>query len=178
MTSKSDRIFYWRHKTDSDNDWHPRLPSAANGPLQRVDAEAAVADATGWVLLSGAASYVTQLPHLGVTQPFSPFTNQAVLRSLSATSTVAIGAILTAQAAGLQYRSYMPRWATEREKLQGDQESRSHILFGMQLGAVSLLVRNVFKIGPSFSRLSLLDIVIGGGVADICLREYYRAHGM
>ena len=84
--------------------------------------------------------------------------------------------VLLCQAAGIGYRSYIPRWNHDREKRRDEEEVRQHIDAGMAIGAVSWVLRiYVFNLGRAY--WAPLDVVMGGALSDLMDREYRKAHG-
>ena len=88
---------------------------------------------------------------------------------------MSVPAILCAQAAGLDYRYVIPRWAHERERARDEEQARAHVEVGMFVGGAVMVGRSLAGLGP---RWSLVDLVVGGAVADLALREYYKSHGI
>ena len=180
----SDWLFFWTQKTESDNEWHPRpganpvkyldnLPSWA----KRTDIEATVVDVAPFVAGAGGLAHLSQLNHLGWTAPASVFRNRTTMMAMHRAVLFLTPAILLCQTAGLQYRKFIPRWAHDRERRRDEEEARKQIDAGMGIGAVSWVLRlYVFKAGRAY--WALLDIVMGGALADLMHREYCKAHGL
>lgn len=83
--------------------------------------------------------------------------------------------VLAFQAAGLDYRTYIPRWAHSRELRRDEEEVRKHIDVGMGIGGIGWILRLAFKVGPRY--WAPIDIIMGGALADLLHREYLKAHG-
>lgn len=175
-------LFYWNLKTSSDNTWHP-FPGAGSTkylttlPLwtRRLDLPATTIDAFPFVVGAGSLAYISQYNSLGWTVPASIFRNPATMAALHRSAMLLPPVILACQAAGLEYRYLIPRWANEREKARDEDQARSHVETGMLIGGAVMVGRSLAGLGP---RWSLLDVVLGGGIADLALREYYKAHGI
>lgn len=88
---------------------------------------------------------------------------------------ITVPAILLAQATGLEYRYAIPRWSHERERARDEEQARNHVETGMFVGGAVMVGRSLAGMGP---RWSLLDLVLGGAIADLAQREYYKAHGI
>ena len=85
--------------------------------------------------------------------------------------------ILLLQAAGVEYRNFIPRWSHDREMRRDEEEVRKHVDTGMGIGAVSWVLRMyVFNAGRAY--WAPLDVVMGGALADLMHREYVKAHGL
>jgi hypothetical protein len=175
-------LFFWNLKTSTDNHWHPypgasptKYLTTAPAWSKRLDLPATAVDAAPFVFLSGALTHLRQLPHLGSTARFSPLTNPLTMQALHRSALVSVPAILLAQAVGLEYRYAIPRWSHERERARDEEQARSHVEVGMFVGGAVMVGRSLAGLGP---RWSLVDLVLGGAVADLRLREYYKSHGV
>jgi hypothetical protein len=62
-----------------------------------------------------------------------------------------------------------------RERARDEEQARFHVETGMFVGGAIMIARSLASMGP---RWSLMDLVLGGAVADLALREYYKAHGL
>nr|OQO28917.1 hypothetical protein B0A51_03937 [Rachicladosporium sp. CCFEE 5018] len=176
--------FFWNFKSPPDNLWHP-LPFTPQTPsrytptnqlphwLLRCDPAATVVDAFPIVTFLTFLRHASQLTNLGLGAPWSPFSNPATLRTAHRSSLIAVPVILGLQAVGADYRYAIPRWAGERERRRDEGQARRHVEVGMLVGGLIGVTRAIFKRGP---RWAIVDVVIGGGVADLALREYYKAH--
>jgi hypothetical protein len=173
-------LFFWNLKTLQDNAWHP-FPGASsttylsNLPAwtQKLDLAATAVDAAPFVTASGTIAYLSQLNNLGWTVPASPFANKLTISTLHRSALIATPVILGLQALDVQYRYLIPRWASERERRRDEEQARNHVEVGMLGGGALMIARTLAGMGP---RWSLLDVVLGGALADVLLREYYRAH--
>jgi hypothetical protein len=175
-------LFFWNLKTSTDNDWHPypgasptKYLTTAPAWSKRLDLPATAVDAAPFVFLSGALTHLRQLPHLGSTARFSPLANPLTMQALHRSALVSVPAILLAQAVGLEYRYVIPRWSHDRERARDEEQARSHVEVGMFVGGAVMVGRSLAGLGP---RWSLVDLVVGGAVADLLLREYYKSHGI
>jgi hypothetical protein len=175
-------LFFWNLKTPTDNHWHPYPGASPTKHLttaptwsKNLDLPATAVDAAPFVFLSGALTHLRQLPHLGSTARFSPLTNPLTMQALHRSALVSVPAILLAQAVGLEYRYAIPRWSHERERARDEEQARSHVEVGMFVGGAVMVGRSLAGLGP---RWSLVDLVLGGAVADLLLREYYKSHGV
>ncbi|KAF2717478.1 hypothetical protein K431DRAFT_306923 [Polychaeton citri CBS 116435] len=175
-------LFFWNLKTPSDNAWHPE---PGKSPVQhrdglplilrRIDTTAAIPDVAPFVAGAGSIAHLSQYNSLGWTTPASIFQNPRTLSALNRSATIISVVFLSCQAAGLDYRYLIPRWASDREKRRDELEVRRHVETGMIFGLGSSIVRTIMGWGPRFS---LLDIVMGGALADLAHREYCKAHGL
>lgn len=175
-------LFYWNLKTPTDNLWHP-LPGASptkhltTAPTwtSRLDLPATAVDAAPFVVAAGSLAYIRQYSSLGWTVPASPFANKRTMLAMHRAALFSVPAILLAQGLGLEYRYAIPRWSHERERGRDEEQARRHVEMGMFVGGAVMLGRSLAAMGP---RWSLMDLVLGGAVADLALREYYKAHGL
>lgn len=175
-------LFWWNLKTPTDNFWHPYPGASPTKHLttapawtSRLDLPATAVDAAPFVVTAGAIAYIRQYSSLGWTVPASPFANKRTMAALHRSALIAVPAILIAQAAGVEYRYAIPRWSHDRERARDEEQARSHVETGMYVGGAIMLARSLASMGP---RWSLMDLVLGGAVADLALREYYKAHGI
>lgn len=173
-------LFWWNLKTPNDNLWHP-YPGASPSKhvttapdwTSRLDLPATAVDAAPFMVGAGAITYLRQYSSLGWTVPANPFVNPRTMTAMHRSAMIAVPAILLAQAAGVEYRYAIPRWSHERERARDEEQARNHVETGMFVGGVVMVGRSLAKMGP---RWSLMDLVLGGAIADLALREYYKAH--
>lgn len=171
---------YWANKTPVDNAWHP-LPGAnpSNLPLplhiHNLDPEALAVDAAPMIAGAGSLTHFRQLPHLGWTAPANIFSNPATMRVMHATSTVCLVVFAGCQLAGVGYRSFIPRWASERERRRVEEDVRQQVGVGMAIGFVFTLPVGRWR--PLGARVSPLGCLMVGGLFDLAHREYIKAHG-
>lgn len=175
-------FFYWNLKTPVDNTWHPLPGHGSTRYLtflpawtSRLDLSATAVDAAPFVAGAGGLAHLSQLTSLGWTAPASIFRNATTMAALHRTAMFLPPVILGCQAVGLEYRYLIPRWAHERERARDEDQARTHVETGMLVGGAVMVGRSLAGLGP---RWSLLDVVLGGAVADLALREYYKAHGV
>jgi hypothetical protein len=177
-------LFFWNNKAPSDNDWRP-VPSGSsithinNLPpwIKRTDIEAAVVDTAPFIAGAGGLAHTSQLNNLGWTAPANVFRNYKTMMAMHRTVLFLTPMILLCQAAGLEYRNFIPRWSHDRERRRGEEDVRRQVEAGMGIGGVSWLLRlYVFKIGRVY--WAPIDVVMGGALADLMHREYYKAHGL
>lgn len=175
-------LMFWLYKTPADNEWHPipgQNPKKDTKPLPRwldnIDPAAAVVDAAPFVSGAGFITYARQYNQLGWTVPASVFRNPRTLAAMHLTAMYVTPIICLLQATEVQYRNIIPRWASERELRRDEETARSHVEVGMLAGVASTAIRTFYKLGP---RYSLMDIILGGALADLCHREYLRAHNL
>lgn len=178
--STLDWFMYWKHKQSTDNLWRPiprGLDSRLGLPIwvQRIDVEAAVVDAAPFIVGAGAFAYLRQINEFGLTTTASVFGNRKTVLATHRASVIATSMVFGLQAAAVDYRQYIPRWASDREARRDEEEARQHIDAGMAAGCGILLVRTILKKGPT---PSLMDIVLCGALGDVLLREYFRAHSL
>jgi hypothetical protein len=139
-----------------------------------MDIDAMVVDAAPFVAVIGAATHVSQLHSFGFTVSANLFKNVKTLTSLHRATLIATPLVLACQAAGLNYRAYIPRWAHKRELERDEEVVRQHISAGMAMGAALWFSRLVLKLGARY--WAPVDILAGGALADVMQREYIRAH--
>lgn len=177
--------FYWNFKAAPDNLWHP-IPGAnptktlTNLPLwtTRIDPEAAIVDTAPFVFGAGALAHLSQLNDLGWTAQANIFRNPRTLGAVHRTSLVLVPLVLALQAAGVQYRYAIPRWAHERERGRDEAQVRNHVEVGMGLGALAYVARLTVLANPLGRRFWVpMEVVLGGGLADLMHREFVKAHG-
>jgi hypothetical protein len=177
-------LFFWNNKTPADNDWHP-VPSGSsiahidNLPpwIKRTDIEAAVVDTAPFIAGAGGFAHMSQLNNLGWTAPANVFRNYRTMMAMHRTVLFLTPLILLCQAAGLEYRNVIPRWSHDRERRRDEEDVRRQVEAGMGIGGVSWLLRlYVLKIGRAY--WAPIDVVMGGALADLMHREYYKAHGL
>lgn len=139
-----------------------------------MDIEATVVDVAPFVAGAGGIAHISQINSFGFTASPSVFRNVRTLTAMHRTVVFLAPAILAFQAAGFDYRYFIPRWAHEREMGRGEVEVRQHVDAGMKLGSFIWVARMIFKLGARF--WAPIDIVMGGALADLMHREYIRAH--
>lgn len=174
-------IFFWVSKTSADNQWRPQpgqdpkkylsLPTV----LQRADLHAMVVDCAPFIAGAGGLAHASQAMDFGFTAPASIFRNVKTMTAMHRTTLILSPFILACQAAGLEYRTYIPRWAHSRELRRDEEEVRKHIDVGIGIGSLSWILRMCFKFGARF--WAPIDVVMGGALADLLHREYCKAHG-
>ena len=178
-------LFFWHHKAPQDNTWHP-VPGASATPAHltnrlpswtsKLDPEAAIVDASPLILASGAIAHFSQLNSLGWTVPASIFANQRTMLTSHRATLVLPPLLMLLQSLGVEYRYYIPRWAHERERGRDEAQVREHVNAGMGLGLIAYVARMaVFGAGRRF--WAPIEVVLGGGLADVMHREFTRAHG-
>lgn len=182
-------LMFWNHKKPEDNLWHP-IPGARKIPhhaprwlqnpwMRRLDFEALAVDVTPYVLGAGTITHVSQVNQFGFTAHASVFKNPRTLSAMHTTANYAGLLVTILQLGQYNYRQLIPRWASERERRRDEEQARSHVLTGMIIGAGIGSARAVYTFRTrGYLSLSLLEVVLGGGLADILLREYYRAHNL
>ena len=177
-------LFFWNHKTPTDNNWHPSPGKSAvkhldNLPqwIKRTDIEAAVVDIAPFITGAGGIAHMSQLNSLGWTAPANIFRNRTTMMAMHRTVLFLTPVILLCQAAGFEYRNFIPRWSHDRERRRDEEDVRKQVEAGMGIGGVSWLLRlYVFKLGRAY--WAPLDVVMGGALADLMHREYCKAHGL
>lgn len=176
-------LFFWNYKTPDSNKWRPEpgnnptkyvdnLPAA----LKRTDLEATVVDVAPFVAGVGGLAHISQIHEFGFTARASIFTNVKTMTAMHRTVVYLTPLVLACQAAGVEYRSLIPRWAHDRELRRDEEEVRKHVDVGMAIGSVSWVTRMFFKLGARC--WAPIDIVTGGALADLLQREYIKAHGL
>lgn len=174
-------IFFWLSKTPEDNQWRPQpgknptLYPSLPPILQRTDIHAMIVDGAPFITGAGGLAHISQINHFGFTAPASIFRNVKTMSAMHRTTIFLPPLILAFQAAGLDYRTYIPRWAHPRELRRDEEEVRKHIDVGMGIGSASWILRLTFKLGARF--WAPIDIVMAGALADLLHREYIKAHG-
>lgn len=185
MTSLLPYLFFWNYKFSPDNAWHP-LPGAnptrhlTNLPTwtSRLDPEAAVVDTAPFVFGAGALAHLSQLNDLGWTAQANIFKNPRTLSAVHRTTLLLVPFVLVLQVAGLDYRYAIPRWAHERERGRDEVEVRKHVEAGMGLGVLGWVARMTVLSNPLGRRFWVpVEVVLGGGLADLMHREFVKAHG-
>lgn len=176
-------LFFWNNKTSSDNEWHP-IPGANpvkyldNSPqwLKRVDVEAATVDVAPLVAGAGSVAHLSQIHNFGLTAQGSPFRNKITMLAMHRAVLFLMPLVLVCQAAGLEYRQFIPRWSHDRERRRDEEEVRQHVDAGLGIGAMSWAVRiYLFNLGRAY--WAPIDVLAGGALADLMHREYGKAHG-
>ncbi|EMD00569.1 hypothetical protein BAUCODRAFT_173711 [Baudoinia panamericana UAMH 10762] len=176
-------LYYWQNKDPLANAWHP-VPGASSVArldnlalwIKRQDIEAACVDIAPFIVGVGGVAYLRQLNQFGLEARASIFHNAKTLTAMHRTTLLVTPLILACQAAGLEYRRFIPRWAHDRERRRDEEEVRQHVDFGMYAGAACWLVR---LYGLRWGKLywSPIDPILGGALADLAHREYIKAHG-
>ena len=178
-----ENLFFWNHKSPTDNEWRPRpgyssvryldnLPAA----LKRTDFQATVVDVAPFITGVGGMAHISQIHSFGFTAHASVFRNVKTMTAMHRAVLFLTPFVLVCQAAGMEYRDLIPRWTHDRERRRDEEEVRQHIDVGMALGAASWFARMAFKIGARY--WSPIDVVMGGALADLMHREYNKAHGL
>ena len=120
---------------------------------------------------------MSQLNSLGWTAPANIFRNRTTMMAMHRTVLFLTPLVFLCQAAGVEYRSFIPRWSHDRERRRDEEDVRKQVDAGMGIGGVSWLLRlYVFKLGRVY--WAPLDVVMGGALADLMHREYCKAHGL
>ena len=177
-------MFFWRKKTSTDNDWHPRPgadPVQYNDRLpawiKRQDFEAMTVDCAPFVAGAGGLAHLGQLNKLGWTAPASIFRNRTTMMAMHRTVLCLTPLILLCQALGLEYRNFIPRWSHDRERRRDEEQVRHHVQFGMGAGVLMWAARMYFlRLGTAY--WTPIDAIMGGALADLAHREYVKAHGL
>jgi hypothetical protein len=175
-------IFFWVGKTPADNAWRPqpghnprkyfdRLPKA----FHRTDLAAMVVDCAPFIAGAGGLAHMSQAMHFGFTAHASIFRNVKTMTAIHRTTLALSPLIFLCQATGVEYRSFIPRWAHERELRRDEDEVRQHIDVGMAIGGGFYVARMLFRLGARY--WAPVDVVMGGALADLLHREYLKAHG-
>jgi hypothetical protein len=169
-----DSLLYWKHKQPLDNQWRP-VPGQASvklpGTFEQLDVKAMVVDAAPIVGSVAAATHISQVRSFGTTASANPFTNVKTVAALNRAATRVPLLLLLCQAADLNYRTYIPRWANERE-LERDEESvREHVGIAMENGAALYLTRMICKLGAKTFRAPV-DILVFGAFGDMVQRNF------
>lgn len=118
-----------------------------------------------------------QLNSLGWTAPASVFRNVKTMTAMHRAVLYLTPLVLLCQAAGWDYRRFIPRWNHERERRRDEAEVRQQIDAGMGFGAGVWVVRMYF-LSVAKAYWAPMDIVMGGALADLLHREYVKAHGL
>jgi hypothetical protein len=168
-------------KTPSANDWHPQIGQCPTQYtkklpliLQRTDVEATLVDAAPFIASVGALRHASQLFNFGFTVSANVFKNVRTLTALHTSTLFVLPAILSLQAAGVEYRNFIPRWTTAAELTRDEEEVRRHIDVGAYLGGMAWAVRMIMRVGVRY--WAPIDVVLGGAGADVLHREYVRTH--
>lgn len=171
---------YWANKTPTDNAWHP-LPGAnpwsptLPSLLHRLDPEALAVDAAPLIAGAGSFAHFRQLPSLGWTAQANIFKNPRTMGAMHLTSTVCLVAIAGCQLAGVEYRNFIPRWASDRERRREEEVVRQQVRVGMGVGLVASWPLGRWR--PLGARVSPLGCLMLGALLDLAHREYNKAHG-
>ncbi|KAI5370613.1 hypothetical protein Slin14017_G014920 [Septoria linicola] len=178
-------LFFWNLKVPDrgDNDWHPQI---GRNPIQyidnlssflkRTDIDATMVDAAPFVAGVGSLAHVSQIHAFGFTAPASVFRNVKTMTAMHRTVVFLVPFILTMQAAGIQYRTFIPRWCHERELRRDEAEVRKHVDVGAYIGGSIWIARLLFKVGLRY--WAPIDVVMGGALSDLLHREYVKAHNL
>lgn len=174
-------LSFWTTKTPSANAWHPQIGQCPtqytrNLPpiLQRTDAEATLVDAAPFIASVGAFRHASQLFNFGFTVSANVFKNIRTLTALHNSTLLFIPVILSLQAAGIEYRNFIPRWTTAAESTRDEEEVRRHVDVGAYLGGMAWAARMIMRLGVRY--WAPIDVVLGGAGADVLHREYVRTH--
>ncbi len=174
-------LFFWTTKTPSDNAWPPQIgqcPTKHNKYLplifQRTDIEATLVDAAPFIASVGTLRHASQLLSFGFTASANVFKNVRTLTALHNATIFFVPLVLSLQAAGIEYRNFIPRWSTAREYSRDEEEVRRHVNVGANLGGMSWFARMIMRVGVRYS--APIDVVLGGALADVLHREYNRTH--
>ncbi|KAF3034668.1 hypothetical protein E8E12_002973 [Didymella heteroderae] len=174
-------LLFWTTKTPSDNAWHPRIGQCPtqytkNLPhiLKRTDVEATLVDAAPFVASVGALRHASQLFNFGFTVSGNVFKNARTLAALHTSTLTFLPMVLFLQAAGIEYRSLIPRWSTAAESTRDEEEVRRHVDVGAYLGGMAWAARMIMRVGVRY--WAPIDVVLGGAGADVLHREYVRTH--
>ena len=124
----------------------------------------------------GGVAHISQAHQFGFTAHASVFRNIKTMTAMHRTVLFLTPLVFICQAWGWEYRSFIPRWAHDRERRRDEKDVREQVDVGMAFGAATWLARMVFKIGARY--WSPIDVVMGGALADLMHREYMRAHGL
>ncbi|KAK5108736.1 hypothetical protein LTR62_007883 [Meristemomyces frigidus] len=177
-------LFFWHTKQSLDNTWHPLVTNSPttnpnNLPpfLKRVDIEATAVDASPFIAGAGALAHLRQANDFGFTARASVFRNPKTLRTLHRATLITVPVVLACQAAGVEYRYFIPRWSHERERRREDEEVRRHVAVGMVAGMACWVVR-IYGLRKGRLYWAPVDVVLGGALADLLHREYGKAHGL
>lgn len=176
-------IYFWNFKTPQDNAWHPEPgsspPALANIPafIKRQDLQATAVDVAPFVTGVAGLAHIRQANSFGFDAHASVFRNPKTLRAAHRAVIVLVPLVLACQAANVEYRYLIPRWSHERERRRDESEVRQHIDVGMYAGVGLWFVRTYgFGVGRAY--WAPIEIVLGGAIADLAHREYYKAHDM
>ena len=178
-------MFFWNHKIGRDNLWHPIPGGNSIQPIttlppwtSRIDPAAAIVDAAPFVFGAGALAHLSQLNDLGWTAQANVFKNPRTLGAVHGATLIVFPLVLALQATGLEYRYAIPRWAHERERGRDEVEVRKHVEAGAGLGVLGYVARMTIFSNPLGRRVwAPVEVVLGGGLADLMHREFVKAHG-
>lgn len=172
---------FWDTKTQSANAWHPQVGQCPtqytkNLPsiLQRADVEATLVDAAPYIASVGALRHASQLFNFGFTVSANVFRNARTLTALHASTLLFVPMILSFQAAGIEYRNFIPRRRTAAESTRDEEEVRRHVDVGAYLGGMAWVARMIMRVGVRY--WAPIEVVLGGAGADVLHREYVRTH--
>ncbi|KAK4541424.1 hypothetical protein LTR36_008025 [Oleoguttula mirabilis] len=179
-------LFFWNFKTPQDNQWHP-YPGAnptthidnLNLPLwtKRLDLQATCVDVAPFIAGVGGLAHIRQANNFGFEAHASVFRNPKTLGAMHRAVLVVAPVVLACQAAGFEYRTFIPRWCHDRERRRDEEEVRTHVDVGMYAGAALWFVRMYgFRAGRAY--WAPIDVIMGGALADLMHREYCKAHGL
>ncbi|KAK5122344.1 hypothetical protein LTR85_004255 [Meristemomyces frigidus] len=179
-------LFFWTSKTPQDNEWHPFPGANPNRPavplnlpnaVQRLDIQATSVDVAPFIAGVGGLAHIRQANQFGLEAHASVFRNPKTLLAMHRTVLLVAPVVLVCQAAGLEYRSFIPRWCHDRERRRVEEEVRTHVDVGMYAGAALWFVRMYgFRVGRAY--WAPIDVVMGGALTDLMHREYGKAHGL
>jgi hypothetical protein len=174
-------LSFWTTKTPSANAWHPQIGQCPtqytkNLPpiLQRTDVEATLVDVAPFIASVGALRHASQLFNFGFTVSANVFKNVRTMAALHASTLLFLPMVLSLQAAGVEYRNFIPRWTTVAEATRDEEEVRRHVDVGAYLGGISWAARMIMRVGVRY--WAPIDVVLGGAGADMLHREYVRTH--
>ncbi|KAK5708175.1 hypothetical protein LTR97_000715 [Elasticomyces elasticus] len=177
-------LFFWTSKTAEDNAYHPIVNGGPtkhidNLPawLKRIDIQAASVDVAPFVAGVGGLAHLRQANDFGFTARASIFQNPKTLLAMHRSVVYLTPVVLLCQAAGAEYRNFIPRWSHERERRRDEEEVRNHVDVGLYAGAACWFVR-VYGLRWGRMYWSPIDIVMSGALADLLHREYVKAHGL
>ena len=172
---------FWTSKSPSANAWHPQIGQCPtqytkNLPsiLQRTDIEATLVDAAPFIASVGALRHASQLFNFGFTVSANVFKNVRTMAALHTSTLLFLPMVLSLQAAGVEYRNFIPRWTTAAESTRDEEEVRRHVDIGAYLGGMAWAARMILRVGVRY--WAPIDVVLGGAGADVLHREYVRTH--
>lgn len=177
-------FFFWTTKTPPDNQWHPiasgnpiRYPDNLPPWLKRTDIAATTVDVAPFVAGAGGLAHIRQANHFGFDAHASIFRNPKTLTAMHRSVIYLTPLVLACQVAGLEYRTYIPRWCHDRERRRDEEEVRLHVDVGMYAGVACWFVR-IYGLRLGRAYWAPIDVIMGGALADLMHREYCKAHGL